>query len=90
MSIDGDSEPLTCPGCAAEIDGHLATKEDQPAPAAGGVSVCGLCATILVYTVTDDTLGLRYPTDDELLEILADPHVVEVVAYLRVLREAGR
>lgn len=90
MLTDYTSEPLNCPGCGTEIDGHLATKEGSSGPKDGGVSVCAYCATICIYTVTDDRLGLRYPTDDELHEILADPHIARVVALLRLVREAGQ
>lgn len=85
--VDYAIPPTKCPGCGAEMDGHLACREGQSGPDDGSVSICVECSTIAIYTEVSGRLVLRYPTDEEMKSILADPHVTRAIATIRYLRE---
>lgn len=84
---DFDVEPLRCPACGKEQDGALATTAHSDAPSEGSVGICMDCGDIAVYTVVNGKLALRGPSEDELLDMLRDPHIQKCIAAVRIVRE---
>lgn len=77
-----------CPQCRAIHDG-MANMMDTRHPEDGDVSMCIVCGGISIYDHTNPT-RLRFPTDDELVEINRDPNMRAIRwAYKQMLREKG-
>ncbi len=79
-----------CPGCKISLQASDVVVGPPCEPSPGDVSVCLHCGHLGVW---DDDLGLREPTDAELVEIAgnvvlahAQKHRLELLAML----EAGR
>lgn len=76
---------VRCPACLVRMDGALNTT-GPGGPEPGDASVCGYCATILVYTYDDERgLGLRLATKDEILEFFTWPEFVQALYAVRAL-----
>ena len=69
------SEPeerdTTCPTCEAKHD-LVSGMTDEDTPDPGSLSLCIRCG---VWAIFDEDLSLRKPTNEEAIEISADPYV---------------
>jgi hypothetical protein len=74
------SEPVACPSCGTECDGHTQSRGEPHAPEPGDVTLCFYCAQLAFFTPT----GLRAATDAERAELLKDRALAETVGALLV------
>lgn len=78
---------LTCPACAAQLNGALNT-ETERGPRDGDPTLCASCRALLVHSGTPVN-SLRYPTPDEQREFLANPAVQRAIRALGQVHEQG-
>lgn len=81
--------PLSkCPTCLRDTNGAMnAEVDNNDPPSPGDVIACLYCGA---FSVFDDDLQARVPTDDELVKILRDPRArVAQEAIRAVHREAA-
>jgi transcription elongation factor Elf1 len=62
-----------CPVCGALNDAWTAMKKK---PQAGDASICLYCAALCVFNADD---SLRIPTEEETVNMLADPFVIKLL-----------
>ena len=74
--------PSVCPVCRAHHEAMANTMDDR-APTDGDVNLCIVCHGISVYDSKVPT-KLRFPTDEELVEIKADPHIAKVLRAMKI------
>lgn len=87
----GDSHrtaPLSCPGCAKGLDGHMEAAPGDPRPTPGAASICVYCSTISIYTEIGGQLALRRATDTELDCLLTNPAMQRAISITREFRES--
>lgn len=76
----GAANPSPCPACGKMLDSwtgaHLGSNE-PPTPEPGDPTVCGYCATILVFA--DYHCRLRMPTPEETAAMQADREAWDVL-----------
>lgn len=85
---DYDINPLSCLGCGQKQDGALSTKDGKDrAPRDGDVAMCAACNQLAKYVEVDGKFTFRYLTDDELKDVLGNPHVQRVIAATMQARE---
>lgn len=77
--------PSICPICLAHHEA-AANTESQDMPSDGDVSICIVCHGISVYELALPG-KLRFPTDDELEVIMADPRLAILQAGMRIVKE---
>lgn len=77
-----------CPVCHHHLDAATGVSTDstdpQPTPAAGSVTCCAYCGTILVYLDT----GFRLATDADLVDL--DPTLRELLHEFAAQHQRGR
>jgi hypothetical protein len=80
-----------CPACGASASGAAHVGGEDIAPVPGDATVCVHCASLLTFDNTPDGgLLVRYPTDGELVEFIADPAVRAARrAVLALIRRRG-
>jgi hypothetical protein len=76
-SFGKDTEvPLSrCAGCGAPNTGAAPDHGLDVSPKPGHISICFYCGH---YSVFDENLKLRAPTEAEMLEIISDPEVLDM------------
>lgn len=85
MPLDHDfATDITCPICLAHHEASAALN-GTAGPKDGDVSLCIVCGGISVYDSTAPG-RLRFPTDPELEEFMADPLIRQAQAALDVVK----
>lgn len=67
-----------CPNCSAEIDSATGIDHDA-SPNSGDVTICLHCRSILIF---GDDLRLRFPNDEEMVELAGEPTIVATMNRL--------
>jgi hypothetical protein len=78
MQAEVYERETVCPYCGRRNDLHDRT-DDGAGPQPGNVSLCWGCRGLSIFTVS----GLRKPTDWELADIMADPHIRRILGAMR-------
>ena len=88
--MPSDDEVIsTCPQCMAQHD-RMSDVTGDHRPTDGDVNICIVCRGISVYDSNVPTL-LRFPTDEELAEIINDPRISKLRAVMEIVDEmSGR
>ena len=79
--------PLTCPACAAQLNGALNTSSER-LPREGDPTICVYCRAILLF-VGEPVHSLRRPDLQEEIVLLLDPGLQRAVAALNELHRRG-
>lgn len=74
--------PRYCLGCGMLIDAHT---QVAVCPEPGDVSICLYCSQVAIYTQS----GLRWPTDAEHDQIMADPKMQKAIWAAAEWRRRG-
>jgi hypothetical protein len=77
--------PSICPICLAHHEA-TANTQSQSRPTDGDVTICIVCHGISVYDFTLPGL-LRFPTDEELEVIKADPEIQRVQWAMGIVKD---
>lgn len=77
--------PSICPICTAHHDA-TSNLTGPNRPGDGDITVCIVCAGVSIYDFSRPG-KLRFPTDDELVEIDKDPEVARIRWALGVVRD---
>jgi DNA-directed RNA polymerase subunit RPC12/RpoP len=82
---DGKALPeKACLNCGKTIDAATRTLDkDDDRPSPGDVAICFYCGHLMVYA---DDMSVREPTDEEVVEMAADPDIVEGMR-MRAIRQ---
>lgn len=77
--------PRYCLGCGILVDGHTQVDGKPICPKPGDISICLYCSQVTIFTVS----GLRWPTDEEHDEIMANPQTSKGIAAVVEMRRRG-
>ena len=70
----------SCPNCDEKLDDYTAYDNSDSVPKTDDRTICFYCAQPLVFS--DDVGHVRFPTESEMAEMLADPRIVGVMAAI--------
>lgn len=65
-----------CPHCGKNNDTTSSMFGQKESPKNGDMTMCIGCGEWATFELTDASIQLRIPTDDEYIEIAHDPYVV--------------
>ena len=72
-----------CPNCGKWVDGATGVSADaRPSP--GDISICIYCSHLSAYA---DDLTLRHLTDEEMIEIAGDKHILAAMRAIEQFRK---
>lgn len=88
MSVIAIPVKATCPSCEYVMDQSSEIQGGDERPEPGDVGVCIQCAAALIYAMNDDglTLGLRFPTKKEKVELSTHPELAELQAAVKAAK----
>lgn len=67
-----------CPWCSTLVDGATETTATEKDPDDGSISICAYCLYPSIFDAATEG-GLRYPTDEEMDDLMASEEVIKAV-----------